>query len=258
MPRFAANLSMMFTERPMEERFAAAAAAGFSAVEMMFPYDMEPERVSALLRSNALHLVLFNVCPGDFAAGERGLACLPERTEDFRRALAEAERYVDALRPDGVHVMAGLLPAGAERKAAERAYVENIRCAARSLAKYGTTICLEAINRISMPGFFMSRQEQTARYLDMIGEDNVGMQFDCFHCQMEEGGVARKLREHLPRIRHVQIAGAPERHEPDTGELRYEYVFSVLDDLGYSGYVGCEYSPAGRTEDGLGWFTPWK
>ena len=237
MPRFAANLTMMFADRPMTERFAAARAAGFTAVEMLFPYEMEPETVLDLLRRNDLHLVLFNMCQGDFARGER---------------------YVDVLRPDCVHIMAGFLPANVSREDAERAYIDNIRLAARTLAQYNATICLEAINSISMPGFFLSRQEQTARYLDLIGESNVGMQFDCFHCQMEEGNVAGKLRAYLPRIRHIQIAGAPERHEPDTGELRYEYLFRLMDELGYKGYVSCEYNPAGRTEGGLGWLAPWK
>jgi hydroxypyruvate isomerase len=154
--------------------------------------------------------------------------------------------------------MAGLLPANVSREEAERVYVDNVRLAARLLAKYNTTICLEAINKISMPGFFLSCQEQTVHCLDLIGESNVGMQFDCFHCQMAEGNVAGKLRAYLSRIRHIQIAGAPERHEPDTGELRYEYLFPLLDELGYQGYVGCEYNPAGRTEDGLSWFVSWK
>ena len=258
MPRFAANLTMMFADRPLADRFAAARAAGFTAVEMLFPYDLEPETVADLLRRNGLHLVLFNMCQGDFAGGERGLACLPDRTEDFRAALMRGERYVDVLRPDCVHIMAGLLPENVSREEAESVYVANVRLAARTLAQYNATISLEAINGISMPGFFLSRQEQTARCLDLIGESNVGMQFDCFHCQMAEGNVAGKLRAYLPRIRHIQIAGAPERHEPDTGELRYEYLFPLLDELGYAGYVGCEYNPAGRTEDGLGWFTPWR
>ncbi|MDR2727423.1 MAG: TIM barrel protein [Deltaproteobacteria bacterium] len=258
MPRFAANLTMMFADRPMTERFAAAKAAGFAAVEMLFPYDMEPETVADLLRRNSLHLVLFNICQGDFAGGERGLACLPGRTEDFRAALLHGEHYVEVLRPDCVHVMAGLLPANVSREEAERVYVDNVRLAARTLARHHTAICLEAISGVSMPGFFLSCQEQTARCLDLIDESNVGMQFDCFHCQMAEGNVAGKLRAYLPRIRHIQIAGAPERHEPDTGELRYEYLFSLLDEFGYPGYVGCEYNPAGRTEDGLDWYARWK
>ena len=258
MPRFAANLSMLFADRPLEERFAAARSAGFAAVEMLFPYALEPEAVAGLLRRNDLHLVLFNMCQGDFDKGERGLACLPDRKDDFRQALDRSERYADVLRPDCVHIMAGLLPANANREEAERVYIENVRLAARRLARYGVTVCIEAINQVSMPGFFLQRQEQSARYLEHIGEPNVGMQFDCFHCQMEEGGLTRKLRHYLPLIRHIQIAGVPERHEPDTGELDYAYIFSLLDAIGYTGYVGCEYLPAGRTEDGLGWFASWK
>lgn len=258
MPRFAANLSMMFADRPLEQRFAAAAAAGFSAVEMLFPYSMTPEYVAGQLKAHNLHLVLFNVAPGNFDGGERGLACLPGREADFAAALEVAAPYVETLRPDCVHVMAGYQPADLARAEAEDVYVANIRAAARRFAPYGTTVCMEAINRINMPGFFLYQQEQTARYMDRIGEANVGMQFDCFHCQRQEGNVAEKLRAYLPRIRHIQIAGAPERHEPDTGELRYEYLFALLDELGYQGYLGCEYMPAATTEAGLGWFAPWK
>lgn len=259
MPKFAANLSLLFTDRPLPERFAAAAAAGFSAVELLFPYhDLDAATFSRLLAENHLQLALFNICPGDYAAGERGLACLPDRVADFARALQMVEPYVAALRPPRVHLMAGILPRGTDRELATHVYCHNVGLAARTLAPYGVTVCLEAINRFSMPDFFVHRQEETARIVETVGEDNVAMQFDCFHCQMEQGNVSGMLRNYLPYIGHIQIAGAPERQEPDRGELRYEYLFDLVDSLGYTGFVGCEYNPAGQTEAGLGWFAPWR
>ncbi len=257
MPRFAANLSMMFTERPFEDRFAAAAEAGFTAVEMLFPYTYDPGLLAGLLRRHGLHLALFNMCPGDMDAGERGLTCLPDKIGEFRAALREGARYVQALRPDCVHLMAGYAPQGAEPEDLDRVFVENVRLAARTLAPFGTTVNLEAINQVSMPGYFLSTQARSAGFVELINEPNVGMQFDCFHCQMQEGFVTGRLQRYLPLIRHIQIAGAPERHEPDTGELRYEYVFELMDRIGYTGYVGCEYNPAAGTTDGLGWFAPY-
>lgn len=258
MPLFAANLTTMFTERPFAERFAAAAACGFTRVECAFPYTLEPEQLVELLDRHALRMVLFNICPGDVAAGERGLSCLPNRQADFQASLALAEPYVAALRPDGVHVMAGLCPEGFAHDTLEQTYIDNVRLAARTLAPYTTRVCLEAINSTSMPGFFLRTQAQSADLVSKIGEANVAMQFDFFHCQMEEGNAVSRFARYQPLIGHVQIAGAPERHEPDTGELCYDYVFEALDRLGYTGTVGCEYTPAGRTEDGLGWFAPWR
>lgn len=258
MPRFAANLSMLFTELPFEERFAAAAAAGFRAVEMLFPYDQDPQRIRALLDAHELHLVLFNLCPGNLEAGERGLACLPDRIQDFHKALEEGARFVDVLRPDCVHLMAGYAPEGANPEDMDTVFVENVRLAARTLAPFGTVVNLEAINQVSMPGFFLSTQSRSAHFVERIAEKNVAMQFDCFHCQMQEGNVGARMKRYLPLIRHIQIAGAPDRHEPDSGELRYDYLFHLMDTLGYSGYVGCEYNPAGVTTDGLGWYAPWK
>jgi len=257
MPRFAANVSMLFTELPFEERFAAAAKVGFKAVEMLFPYDQDPERIRKLLDEHALHLVLFNLCPGDLAAGERGLACLPDRLQDFRRALDEGARYVEVLRPDCVHLMAGYAPEDADPEEMDRVFVENVRLAARTLAPFDAVVNLEAINQVSMPGFFLSTQSRSAHFVERIAEKNVGMQFDCFHCQMQEGNVGARMKRYLPLIRHIQIAGAPDRHEPESGELRYEYLFPLMDAIGYKGYVGCEYNPANGTEAGLGWFAPW-
>lgn len=253
MPRFAANLSMLFTEHPFEERFFHAARAGFRAVEYLFPYDYEPEKLAALLRENNLEQVLFNMPPGDWANGERGLAALPGREAEFAAGVETALRYARALNCPRLHAMAGILPEGADRAEAERVYKANIRLAATRLAAQGLTLCLEPINQRSMPGYFLSTVGQAAAYIEELDAPNVQLQFDYFHVQMQEGCVALKFREHFDIIGHCQLAGVPERHEPDTGELNYAYLFAQADALGYAGYIGCEYTPAGDTAEGLGW-----
>ena len=252
MPRFAANLSLLFTELPLVDRIAAAADAGFEAVEMQIPYEADPELLANQLQKHKQHLVLFNICPGN--AGEAGLACHPNRTDEFREALEKGTRYADALRPDCVHLLAGYMPQGVTPEVMDATFVDNVRLAARTLAPLGVTVNLEALNQVAMPGYLFNTQSRSAYFVELINEPNVGMQFDCFHCQMQEGYVSARLQRYLPLIRHIQIAGAPERHEPDTGELRYEYLFDLIDRIGYTGYVGCEYMPAGSTEEGLEWF----
>jgi len=253
MPKFAANLSMMFNEVPFPARFAAAAAAGFKGVEFLFPYELPAREVARLLADARLDNALFNLPPGDWAAGERGLASLPGREADFRASVEVAIEYALALGTPTLHAMCGLVPAGADRAAHRAVYVANLRHAARELARHDRTLVIEPINPRDMPGYFLSRQDDAHAIREAVGEPNLKVQMDLYHAQIVEGDLAVKLKRHLADIGHVQIAGVPDRHEPDEGEVNYRYLFRLLDELGYRGWVGCEYRPRGRTEDGLGW-----
>ena len=254
MPRFAANLSMMFNEVSFLERFGRAAAAGFEAVEFLFPYEHPPEAIAAELRTHGLTQALFNLPPGDWAAGERGLASLPGREAEFRAGVATAITYATATGCRTLHCMAGMLPDEGERGAREALYVENLRHAALEGAKAGLTVLVEPINTRDMPGYLLNYQDQAERIIEMVSEPNLMLQLDLYHCQIMEGDLAEHIEAFLEITGHVQIAGVPERHEPDIGEINYPYLFDRLDRAGYDGWVGCEYRPRGRTEDGLGWF----
>lgn len=256
--RFAANLSMMFTERPFLERFAAAAAAGFTVVEFLFPYDHPAETVRAALREAGLTQALFNLPPGDWAAGERGIASLPGREEEFRAGVAKALEYATVLDCPRLHCMAGLLPAGGDRAAALDRYVANLRWAAAACAEAGRTLLVEPINNRDMPGYLMNRTTLAREVIAAVGAPNLRLQLDLYHCQISEGDLAMRIRANLDLIGHIQIAGVPDRHEPDEGEVNYPYLFALLEEVGYDGVIGCEYRPRGRTEDGLGWFAPWR
>ena len=264
MPRFAANLSMLYNDVDFLDRFAAAARDGFQAVEYLFPYAYTPEQLAALLRQHGLQQVLFNAPPGDWDAGERGLACLPGREAEFREGIARAITYAQALQCPRIHVMAGLVPQDVDPATVRATYVANVRYAAEQAAAHGIQILLEPINGRDMPGFFLSRQDQAHALVAEIGATNVKVQMDLYHCQIVEGDLAMKIRQYLPtgNVGHFQIAGVPERHEPDVGELNYPYLFQLLDTLGYDGWIGCEYKPARgaaphATHDGLGWLQPW-
>jgi hydroxypyruvate isomerase len=258
MPRFAANLSMMFQEHAFLERFVAARAAGFAGVEFLFPYDHPAEAIAARLQRHGLDQALFNLPPGDWAAGERGLASLPGREEEFRQSVGRAIAYARALRCRSVHCMAGLLPDEDQRGSCERLYVENLRLAAEACAEAGLVLLIEPINSRDIPGYLLGRQDQARRVIEAVGAANLRLQLDLYHCQIMEGDLARHIREYLPLVGHIQVAGVPERHAPDRGEVNYRYLFDLLDELGYAGWVGCEYRPQGRTEDGLGWFQPYR
>ena len=253
MPRFAANLSFLFQEAPFLDRFAAAASAGFRAVEFMFPYDHAPAAVAGRLTAAGLENVLFNLPPGDWSAGDRGLACLPGREEEFRSSVATALTYAAALKTPRLHAMAGIVPPGATRAAYQSTYIANLRYAAEQLAAAGITLLIEPINTRDMPGYFLNTQSQAAEICATIALPNLKIQMDCYHMQIAEGDISTKLRRYATLCGHVQIAGVPERHEPDTGEINYPFLFRLLDDLGYEGWIGCEYRPAGKTLDGLGW-----
>ena len=264
MPQFAANLSLMYTEVPFLERFAAAARDGFRAVEFLFPYAYEPAQLSALLEAHGLQLVLFNAPPGgtDLASmaaawdqQARGTAALPGHEDAFRAGVQTALRYAQALDCPRIHVMSGIVPPGVERESLKDLAVENLRWAAAEAARLGRDILIELINLRDMPRYFLNRQDHAHELLDAVQAPNLKVQMDLYHCQIVEGDVATKLRRYLPtgRVAHIQIAGVPGRHEPDQGELNYPYLFETLDELGYTGWVGCEYRPAAGTSQGLGW-----
>lgn len=268
MPRFAANLSLLYPERPFLERFEAAARDGFEGVEFLFPYDHAPGEIAERLRAHRLQQVLFNVPPGDFAAGERGLACLPGREAQFQAGVLQALQYAQALHCPRLHVMAGLVPPGQTREALRATYVANLRWAARQAEPFGVQLLIEPINLRDIPGYFLNRQDHAHALLAEIGAPNVRVQMDLYHCQIVEGDVASKIRQYLPtgRVGHFQIAGVPERHEPDVGELNYPYLFRLIDELaaasGWDGWIGCEYRPArgaaaDGTSEGLGWLRRW-
>ena len=261
MPRFAANLSMMYTEHPFTDRFAAAAADGFRGVEYLFPYAVPRTELAQRLSDTGLEQVLFNAPPGNFEAGERGLACLSERQPEFRRGLLEqAIPYALALKCPRIHVMAGLMPAGVERASLRAVYMDNLAWAAREASFAGLDVLIEPINTRDIPGYLLNRQDEAHAIVSEIGAVNLKVQMDLYHCQIVEGDVAMKLRQYLPtgRVGHIQIAGVPDRQEPDLGELHHPYLFSVLDELGWDGFIGCEYRPRAGTSAGLGWMTSYK
>jgi len=258
MLRFAANLTMMYTEYSFLERFAAAAADGFLAVEYLFPYDYPATQIAGLLKSHNLQQVLFNAPPGNWNAGERGLACLPGREEEFKSAFARTLEYADALECPRVHVMAGVTPAGVERSALRGVYVSNVAWAAEQAAKTKRDLLIEPINPIDMPGYFLNRQEEAHAIVAEIGLPNLKVQMDLYHCQLVEGDVERELRRYLgtpgiTAVGHMQIAGVPGRHEPDTGDLNYEPLFDLIEQAEFKGWIGLEYRPKAGTSDGLGW-----
>lgn len=253
MPNFAANLTLLFTELPFLERFQAAAEAGFRGVEFLFPYEHPPDVLRAQIEQHNLTVALFNLPPGNWQAGERGIAALPGRKADFEHSLEAALEYAKATGAGRMHVMAGMV-AEDERPAARDTFVRNLRNAAPVFAKHGLDLLIEPLNPQDMPGYFLSRIDEAVALLDEVGEPNLKLQFDVYHRQMTEGDVVRGLREHFPCIGHIQIANVPGRHEPDFGELNYPFLFEVLDELGYDGWVGCEYRPRAGTVSGLGWF----
>jgi hydroxypyruvate isomerase len=256
MPRFAANLSFMFNEVPFLERFAEAAHAGFRAVEFGFPYEYRISEVAAKQREHHLEVVLINAPPGDFAAGDRGLASLPGREHEFAASIANALQYAQAFGCTRIHVMAGVLPQGAdeaERERRSRTYLRNLRFACAEAATQGVTILIEPINPRDFPGYLLNTQAQAHAIRTEIGARNLKVQMDLYHAQIVEGDLTEKLRRYIPHIGHIQIAGVPGRNEPDTGELNYGYLFKVMDDLRYDGWVGCEYRPAKTTTGGLTW-----
>ncbi len=273
MPQFAANLSMMYTELPFLDRFEAAAQDGFKAVEYLFPYAYEAKELAARLRDHSLQQVLFNLPPGGvdaasidaaWTAGTRGIACIPGREAELRAGVELALRYADILQCPRLHMMAGLQPAGENHEKTRKIYVNNAQTAIKIIANSSIDLLLEPINTRDIPGFFLNRQDQAHALIVDIGHPNVKVQMDLYHCQIVEGDVAMKIRQYLPtgRVGHFQIAGVPERQEPDIGEINYPYLFELIDSLGYTRWIGCEYRPrlggqANGTSAGLGWLQSW-
>ena len=255
MPRFAANLSMLYPQHAFIDRFAAAAADGFAAVEYLFPYEHPASELAAQLTAHGLQQVLFNAPPGDFAQGERGIAALPGREDEFRRGIRQALAYAAALNCPRLHVMAGLVPDGADRAAMQRCYLDNLAWAAEQAKPQGVDILIEPINTRDIPGFFLNKQDEAHAIVLELGLPNLKVQMDLYHCQIVEGDLTMKLRQYLPtgRVGHIQIAGVPLRHEPDLGEVNFPALFAEIDVLGYDGWVGCEYRPKGDTSVGLRW-----
>ena len=253
MPRLAANLSMMFNEVPFLDRFAAARRAGFEGVEFLFPYDFPATTLRERLSAEGLTQVLFNMPPGDWANGERGLTSLPGRQAEFREGVKRALDYAATLECRRVHCMAGIVPAGVSLTTAAAVYATNLAWAVEQARPAGVKLVLEPINHRDMPGYFLNTQAQGAAVVEAIGRDGLGLQFDVYHVQVTEGDITKRMEHYMPVIEHMQIADVPARNEPGTGEIGWEFVFRRMDELGYMGWVGCEYRPAGDTVAGLEW-----
>ncbi|MDN6179738.1 MAG: hydroxypyruvate isomerase [Halomonas subglaciescola] len=253
MAKFAANLSMLFSEVDFLDRFKEAGDAGFKGVEYLFPYDFEAAEIKKRLDDNGLEQVLFNLPAGDWGAGERGIACHPDRVEEFRAGVDKAIEYAKVLGNTQVNCLAGIQQEGVSDEEARKTLVENLRFAADKLKAADLLLIAEPINTRDIPGFFLNRTEQALALFDEVGSDNLQLQYDIYHMQIMEGDIAPTIEKHLKRIAHVQLADNPGRHEPGTGEINYPFLFSHLDGLGYDGWIGCEYKPKAGTKEGLGW-----
>lgn len=253
MPRFSANLSMLFTEVPFLDRFERAAQAGFEAVEFMFPYAHSPQEIKARLDATGLKAVLHNLPAGDWDGGDRGIACDPARVAEFRAGVARGVAYATTLGVPQLNCLAGKAPDGADDALLRHTFVDNLRFAATALHQAGLRLLVEPINRYDIPGFYLQRTAQALSLLDEVGAPNAFVQYDIYHAQRTEGELAATLAQHLARIGHIQIADNPGRHEPGSGEINYRFLFQHLDRIGYQGWVGAEYRPASTTEAGLGW-----
>ena len=253
MPKFAANLTMLFTELPFMQRFEAAAKAGFQAVEYLFPYAYEKKELAAALRDNGLAQVLHNLPAGNWDAGERGIACHPDRVAEFKEGVGTAIDYATALGCPQVNCLAGKLPADVAPQDARRTLVDNLRFAAHELEAAGIRLVIEPINHFDIPGFFLTRTDQALALLDDVASPNLKVQYDIYHAQRMEGELGATLSRQIDRIGHIQLADNPGRGEPGTGEINYAWLFKHIDAIGYAGWIGCEYKPRGTTTEGLGW-----
>jgi hydroxypyruvate isomerase len=253
MPKFAANLSTMFADLPFLERFGAARAAGFDAVEFLFPYAFEPDQIVARLERFQLQLVLHNMPPGDWANGERGMACDPRRIGEFEDSVGQALDYAQELGVHQLHCMAGKVHAAVAPERAHDTYVRNVRFAAEACRQHGIKLLIEPINTFDIPGYFLTGTRQAAAIIAEVAASNLFLQYDIYHMQRMEGELANTLRAQSPLIGHIQLADVPGRHEPGTGEINFPFLFKLLDEMGYSGWIGCEYTPLGDTVAGLHW-----
>lgn len=253
MPKFAANLTMLFNELPFLERFEAAAQAGFKGVEYLFPYGFDKDALAERLDKHGLAQVLHNLPAGNWEAGERGIACHPQRVTEFQDGVGRAIEYATALGCKQVNCLAGVAPAGVSEEALFQTFVDNLRFAAAKLKQAGIRLLIEPINTYDIPGFYLSRTDQAIGILDEVASSNLFLQYDIYHAQRMEGEIGNTISRHLNRIGHIQLADNPGRHEPGTGELNYPWLFRQIDKLGYDGWIGCEYKPAADTQAGLGW-----
>ncbi|UCD68867.1 MAG: hydroxypyruvate isomerase [Betaproteobacteria bacterium] len=253
MPKLNANLSMMFNEVEFADRFDAAARAGFKGVEFLFPYGFEKNLLQEKIQSNQLEMVLFNMPPGDWDAGDRGMACDPLRSGEFQDNVAQAIDYALALNCKQLHCMAGLKPRGVSEEQMREAYLANLRFAGKELAKHNITLLIEAINSRDIPGFYLNYSAQAFDIMHYAHVPNLAFQYDIYHMQIMEGDLAPTIEKHLSKIGHMQLADTPGRHEPGSGEVNYPFLLDFIDRIGYKGWIGCEYRPAGNTEDGLSW-----
>jgi len=253
MPRFAANLTMLFNELPFMQRFEAASRAGFQAVEYLFPYAFDKKELAAALRDNGLAQVLHNLPAGNWEAGERGIACDPARVEEFRAGVARAIDYASALGCPQLNCLIGKLPAGLTAADARGTVVENLRFAAKELQAAGIRLLVEPVNSFDIPGFYLTRTDQALALIDEVASPNLLLQYDIYHAQRMEGELGATLSKNIARIGHIQLADNPGRGEPGTGEINYPWLFRHIDSLGYSGWIGCEYKPRASTLEGLGW-----
>jgi hydroxypyruvate isomerase len=257
MPRFSANLSMLFTEVPFMERFERAAKAGFKAVEYMFPYPFEAERLADALAKGDLTQALFNLPAGDWDAGERGIATLPDRVAEFKEGVYTAIRYGLALHCPLVNCLVGLRPPGVPESQVRDVLVSNLRFAADALAKEDMRLLIESLNTRDIPGFYLSHTADVLALIREVGHPNISYQYDVYHMQAMEGDITTTIRNNIKTIAHIQVADNPGRHEPGTGEINYSNLFRFIDEAGYTGFIGCEYKPLTTTEKGLGWITPY-
>ena len=257
MPRFAANLSTLFTEFEFLDRIAAAAGEGFTAVEIQFPYAHDKSLIAKALSAHGLELVLHNLPPGNPSRGDRGLTCLPDRVDEYRQAVVTAIDYAIALHCPRLNSLIGVPPTAADAALVHQTMIDNLRYAAAALAEAGLTLLIEPVNHYDNPGYLLTRSADALAVIEAVGADNVALQFDCYHMQMMEGDLARSLQSQLDRIGHIQIADNPGRHEPGTGEINYSFLFDWLDDIGYTNWVGVEYHPLATTIEGLGWLRPY-
>lgn len=253
MTHFSANISMLFTESPFLERFSLANQAGFKAVEFLFPYAFSAEEIKSQLQANDLKLVLHNLPAGNWEEGERGIACLPDRIDEFRSGVFKAIEYANILEVPQLNCLAGKVPAGVELEMIKKTFLSNLKFAADELKKANLKLLIEPINTFDIPAFYLSKTQQAIDVLDEVGADNAFLQYDIYHAQRMEGELAGTIQKHLHRIAHIQLADNPGRNEPGTGEIHYDFLFKLLDRIGYSGWVGCEYKPLTNTLDGLSW-----
>ena len=262
MPKFATNISMMYQEHSFLDRYDAAARDGFKGVEAMSVYDFPATQIKERLTRNSLTQVLFNCAHGDLAKGERGIGAAPGREDDFKRSIEQALAYQEVLGNRRMHVMAGIMVPGQSREAHRATYVKNLTWAAQQIGGHDLILVIEPINLRDIPGFFLNRQDEAhaicAEVAVAVGSVRVMVQMDFYHCQIVEGDLAMKFKQYFKGVGHIQIAGVPERHEPDLGEINHPYLFKLIDELGYEGWVSGEYRPKGKTSDGLAWFAPYR